>query len=58
MIEWRKKSCFQKKKIDEFEKEKIKDKKRNFREIVIKGSRYKAEIRVVYKKEVQMLLRN
>ena len=35
----------------EFEKDKIKEKKRNFRDIVAKGIRYKAEIKKIEKKK-------
>ena len=42
----------------EFEKDKIKEKKSNFRDIVTKGIRYKAEIKTIDKKEVKLLFRN
>ena len=39
-------------------KDKIKEKKLNFRDIVKKGIRYKAEIKTINKKEVKLLFRN
>ena len=41
-------------KFMEFEKDNIKEKKRNFRDIVAKGIRYKAEIKTIDKKEVKL----
>ena len=41
-----------------YNKDKIEDKKRNFREIIMKGKRYKAEIREKDNQKIEVLLRD